>query len=137
MQKVLNHLFPFSASVVSAILVGTLVVMISLASKHGLNLFDSVNMLVVLAAIAYSGLIGLVSGLACDLVRLWIFSSSGSRWTYIAGTVIAFVLSMVCLISMGNLQAEHSISPIALVVLVSTISWSVAHYRVFASANRR
>lgn len=133
MQNVLNHLLPFAASVVSAIIAGTLLVVTSLASKHGFDLASGLNALVLIAAISYCGLIGLVTGLASDLVRLWVFSNNNAGWTYVASTVIAAVASIACLVSMGSLQTESNIPPIALVVVASTLSWSVAHYKTFAS----
>lgn len=134
MQNILKHFYPFATSLVAATLAGASLVVYSLAARQGLNALNSENWLVIIAALAYSGLIGLVAGLASDLVRLWVFANSAARWTYVSSTVIAFVATIACLVSMGSLQLEQSIVPIALIVAASTITWSVTHFKTFASS---
>lgn len=136
MRNILKHFYPFATSLVAASVAGVLLVAYSLAIKQGLNALDSRNALVIIAAVTYSGLIGLVAGIVSDLVRLWVFTRSTALWTYVTSTVLAFVATLACLVSMSNLQFEQSITPIALIVAASTIIWSVTHFKTFASSNQ-
>lgn len=136
MRNILKHFYPFATSLVAASVAGVLLVAYSLAINQGLNALDSRNALVIIAAVTYSGLIGLVAGIVSDLVRLWAFTRSTALWTYVTSTVLAFVATLACLVSMSNLQFEQSITPIALIVAASTIIWSVTHFKTFASSNQ-